>query len=198
MSIWTKLRFEIHRHEELESRNLLAGHGFFGPSADAFAIASSQANQIAPFLAASLQAAHNLRSASSAASATEHGRTFTASLTDSAGGTGTATVSYSTGTVGGVSAAVLTISGDTAQEGQSETVTIGDTGTRRHDFHRQQRLGHAAISRLRRWPPRWPPEAKASVGTLTGSFAASTNSTGGNGCSGGGGSQRREQTSRLA
>ena len=112
---------------------------------------------------------------------------FTAALTDPNGGSGTATVTYTTGAIGGVSAAVLSITGDTTQEGQSESVVIGTTtvGTVSIDSSGsgtlliQPSVLAAAVAS----------GTGVSVGTLTGSFAPSSSSTGsGGGCMGSGSS----------
>ncbi len=178
----TQLGFQIRRHEELESRNLLAGHDLGG--AEFFAMASNQFNQqLAPFYSAASQSAHNLVfSQFGSASPATQGTSYTASLTDSSGGTGTASVTYATGTLGGVSAAVLSISGDTSQEGTTQTVTIGTTDVGTISINssgagtllvQTSTLAAAVAS-----------GTEIGVGTLTGSFAASTTSTGGNGTGG--------------
>jgi hypothetical protein len=104
------------------------------------------------------------------------GAGFTASLTDSTGGTGTASVTYQTGNLLGVSQSVITVTGDTTAEGTSQTVAIGGVpiGTIAIDA-----TGSGTLT-----VPTATLTAAVAVGTtvgvgpLTGSFAASTTGTG--------------------
>ncbi len=189
MSIQSRkpLGYQIGRHEQLEPRNLLAGHAVadaFGAGADFFAAASNIVNhQIAPAATGALQEAHDQFFGQLGYESSSHGDTFTASLTDSNGGTGTATVNYTTGTLGGISAAVLSITGDTTQEGDMETVTIGGAvvGTVTLDSSGSGTL----LIQTSTLAAAVAAGTNISLGNLAGSFAAASSTGGGisGGCS---------------
>ncbi len=125
------------RLEQLESRALLAGHGFgpaFTEPAGAFFGPAAESNLAIAF--------HNSSSTSSSTSSSASGdddsglgdcshgdgrasTSLTGSLSDGNGNT--ATITYQVGKLLGVSEAVITVTGDTVDEGTTQSLAINGT-----------------------------------------------------------------------
>jgi len=179
-------QFQFRRPEELESREMLAGHSFAGFSARNFssapAIVQQARSQISGLVASAL---HSSEYASSRSA-------FTATLADAANAAATGTAKFQTGSLFGVTVNKLTISvtgaaADTPLD-VSVTTASGTTslGTITTDANGAGSL--VLSSNPTGTETQFPAglvidgTTTISVGTLTGTFAASTNTGGGHGC----------------
>jgi len=191
-----RLGFRISSAEQLEVRDMLAGHGFadFGHMAHNF-MASAAVGQVSSYVASAATAGtqsmvHSqifgaLGSLASASSST----VLVATLTD-ANSNATGTIKYVTGTYDGVSETELKVSVNGSTVSSTLNVSIGTVvvGTLTTD---STGAGTLVLSSNpsgteQSLPSNFPSSVTAgtavSVGTLTGTLATSTSSTSDGGC----------------
>ncbi len=167
------LAFQI-QGEQLEPRTMLAGHAVAAAFAEPAFFAAAVPT---PLVSIASIAAHNQVFGQFGSSSSSP--VFSASLTDSNGDT--ATVTFQTGNLLGVSESVITVTGNTVAEGTSVSVTINNTavGTIAINSSGTGTLIVATSSLTTTVAA----GSTVSVGTLSGTFAASTTpNPGGGGC----------------
>jgi len=186
--------FQFRRPEELESREMLAGHSF-GALFAAREFISSMPAIVQQFNHHSRTSVSSLSSSSGSSSSggSEYSNSeFTATLSDSSNASAAGTATYQTGTLFGVTVNLLTISVTGAAASTTLPVTIGTTSvgsiTTDSTGAGTLVLSSNPTSTQTQFPAGLSITSGTAitVGTLSGSFAASTNS-GGHHCGGGAG-----------
>jgi hypothetical protein len=186
----TRFGSGLRRLEELESRSMLAGHGFEASFAAAggefFATQhiqqAAEVAQITPAFARDASFSNHFATSRDDYNGGDHdssSTTLTASVSDSSGDT--ATVTYQTGSLLGTSESVITVTGDTLDEGTSVALSIDGTS-----------VGTVAINSSGTGTLIVPTSTLSTtvaagstviLGTMNGTLAASTTTTsGGSGC----------------